>query len=110
MLIRKESMDEYDEVILENVLYKKVHKDLMDSFIDNDTAHYMNTLDSFRDPETYQYPGYDDIQNHPEWQSAREEVIGFRKYDKFAIIFDHRTREHYCTIQHSVDDWKNEDY
>jgi len=100
-------MDEHDEVILENVLYKKVHKDLMDSFIDSDTAHYMNTLDGFRDPETNQYPGYDDIQNHPECQSSREEVIGFRQYEKFAIIFDNRTREHYCTLQYFVDEDKN---
>ena len=90
-------MDEYDEVISRNVPYKKVHKDLMDDFIDSDTAHYMNTL------EVFAYPGYDDIKNHPEWKSAREEVIGFRRYDKFAIVFDHRTKKHYCTLDHFMD-------
>ena len=100
------SMDEYETVIKENVSFDKVPKNLMDDFIDSDTAHYMNTLDSFRDPETFQYPGYDDIQNHPEWKSAREDMIHFRSFDEFAIILDRRTDKEYCTLQHLVDDWE----
>ena len=68
-------MDEYETVIKENVLFDKVPKKLMDGFIDSDTKHYMNTLDSFRDPKTDEFPGYDNIEKHPEWKSAREEVI-----------------------------------
>tara|TARA_R100000152_G_C6536765_1_gene16444 strand:- start:49 stop:432 length:384 start_codon:yes stop_codon:yes gene_type:complete len=100
------NMDEYETVIKENVSFDKVPKNLMNDFIDSDTAHYMNTLDSFRDPETDQYPGYDDIQNHPEWKSAKEEVIQFRSFDEFAIILDRRTAKEYCTLQHLVDDWE----
>jgi hypothetical protein len=97
-------MDEYETVIKENVPFDKVPKKLMDGFIDSDTKHYMNTLDSFRDPKTDEFPGYDNIEKHPEWKSAREEVISFRKFEKFAIILDHRDDKHYCTLQYFVNE------
>ena len=88
-----------EEAITRKVPFKKVHKSLMETFIDTDTRHYMCTLDHWAEEDF----GQEDCHLHKDWESAKKEIIGFRKDELFALIFNQETKEHYVVPDTWVD-------
>ena len=88
-----------EEAITRKVPFKKVHKSLMETFIDTDPRHYMCTLDHWAEEDF----GHEDCHLHKDWESAKKEIIGFRKDELFALIFNQETKEHYVVPDTWVD-------